>query len=141
MAISAIPQNIFENDIAKQAVEIRLAVVLILDLLVDVPLFVRQEEVEITIPADQGFPLEPKQTLLDLGPERAFVGVDLVHEKRDQIVDIGRNLFNVANEKKRLENPSVKIALVCDVLYPADRCTDNTLKKALDCGVESIQRN
>lgn len=77
--------------------------------------------------------------MLDLGPERTFVSVDLVHEKRDQIIDIGGHFLNVTNEEKCLQNPRIKITAVSDVLDPADCRADNAFKEAFNRGVKGVK--
>ena len=79
-----------------------------LDLLVDVPLFVGQEEVILAAAADEGFAFQAGQALLDLLPEGQPVAVDLVEAERHEVVDVALHLVDVADQEQNLEQRDVE---------------------------------
>ena len=80
----------------------------VLDLLVDVSLFIGQEKVDVAIAADQRFLFEPLQAGFDLLPERQAVAVDPVDAERDEIIDAPLDFLDVADQEEDLEQADVE---------------------------------
>ena len=101
-------QHVVEDHLAEQLGLLAAAEFDRLDLLVDVPLFVGQEEVVVAVAADERLLLQPAEALLDPAPQGQPVGVDLVEAEGHEVVDVPLDLLHVADQEENLEQLDVE---------------------------------
>ena len=51
-----------------------------------------------------------REALLDLPPQGQPVSVDLLHAKRDEVIDVALHLFDVADEEEHLQELECRTA-------------------------------
>src|SRR5262249_24631195 len=113
----------------------------LLDLLVDIPLFVRQKEVVVSAPVDKRLFFQPTQAVLDAAAQGQPVAVYLVQAQRHQVVDVPLHLVHVANEEENFEELDVERLQARIGLGLINGLLDCRIEEALDRGVEVVQRD
>ena len=96
-------QHILEGKLAQQLRFFTTAKIDVLDLSIDVPLLVGQEEVIVAATTDKCLLFETLEAFFDLPPQGQSVRINLIEAQRDEVIDIALDLFNVPNQEKHLQ--------------------------------------
>ena len=112
-----------------------------LDLLVDVPFFVGQEEVVVAAAADERFLFQPSQAFLDAAAQGQPVAVDLVEAEGHEVVHVPLHLVHIPDEEENLEQLDVERLQAGVRLGLVDGLLDRRIEEALDGRVEVVQRH
>ena len=101
-------QHILENDLALEFRFLAAGKIDLLDLLVDVPFFIGQEEVLVPATADKRFFFKASQTCLNASAQGQPVSVDLIQAKGDEVVHVPFHLIHISDEEENLEQLNIE---------------------------------
>ena len=135
-------EDVVVDDFAEQSGFFAAGNVNVLDLAADFALFIGEEEVDIAAAADEGLPLQTLQAFADLAFEGETVGVHLVDAEGNQVVHVGFDDVDIANQEQGAQQFDVEGFFQVGVVFGLfDGAFDGGIEKAVDGRVEVVQRD